>query len=84
VHASHEALTFHSPVTYPSLTLAHPAREVQMFKKRHGVGEGGSELGTDLVLPRRIFHSLAGLFAGETMQQGNFDGDIGYMEETVC
>ena len=28
MHASHEALTLHSP----SLTLAHPAREVRVFK----------------------------------------------------
>jgi hypothetical protein len=32
VHASHEALTLHSPVAHPSLTLAHPAREVRVFK----------------------------------------------------
>ena len=35
VHASHEALTLHSPVARPGsprLTPAHPAREVRVFK----------------------------------------------------
>ena len=32
VHAGHEVLTRRSPVGHPSLTLAHPARKVRMFK----------------------------------------------------
>src|SRR5271156_4414798 len=57
VHASHEALTLHSP----SLTLAHPGSPWLTLLarcrrlKRHGVGERESELGADfgsLVLPR--------------------------------
>jgi hypothetical protein len=32
VHTSHEALTLRSPVAHPSLTLAHPARKVRVFK----------------------------------------------------
>ena len=41
MHASHEALTLHSPVAHPGspwLTLAHPACEVGVLK-RYGVGE---------------------------------------------
>jgi hypothetical protein len=47
VHASHEALTLHTPVAHsrsPSLTLL--AR--WEFLKRYGVGERESELGADL------------------------------------
>ena len=47
MHASHEALTLHSPV-------AHLAREVRVLK-RHGVGEREGELGADFTsidLPR--------------------------------
>jgi hypothetical protein len=34
------------PFTYPSLTLAHPAREMRVLR-RHGVGEREGELGVD-------------------------------------
>jgi hypothetical protein len=54
VHASHEALTLHSPVAHRrSSWLTLLARWECL--KRHGVGEGESELGADfssLVLPR--------------------------------
>jgi hypothetical protein len=54
VHASHEALTLHSPVAHPGspwLTLL-AKRECL---KQHGVGERKGELGADfssIVLPR--------------------------------
>jgi hypothetical protein len=54
VHASHEALTLHSPVAHPgSLWLTLLARRECL--KRHGVGEREGELGADfssLVPPR--------------------------------
>jgi hypothetical protein len=46
VHTSHPALTPSLTRRPPSLTLAHPAREVRVFK-RHGVGEREGELGAD-------------------------------------
>jgi hypothetical protein len=47
VHASYEALTLHSRRS-PSLTLAHPAREVRVFKAAwHGVGEREGGVGAD-------------------------------------
>jgi hypothetical protein len=51
MHASHEALTLHSPVAHlgsPWLTLL--ARRECL--KRHGVGEREGELGADLLLLR--------------------------------
>jgi hypothetical protein len=54
VHASHEALTLHSPVAHPrSPWLTLVARWECL--KRHGVGERESELGADfssIVKPR--------------------------------
>jgi hypothetical protein len=43
VHASHDALTLHSPIASPSLTLLARCECL----KRHGVGEGEGELGMD-------------------------------------
>ena len=60
VYASHEALTFHSPVAHPGsqwLTLDHPWITLLArceCLRRHGVGEGEGELGADfasVVLP---------------------------------
>ena len=51
VHASHEALTLHSPVAHPSLTLLARCECL----KRHGVGEREGELGADFtsLVPQR-------------------------------
>jgi len=43
VHASHEALTLHSPAAHPPLNLLAGCEVL----KRHGVGEGESKLGAD-------------------------------------
>jgi hypothetical protein len=51
VHASHEALTLHSPIAHPRppwLTLLTRCE----VSKRHGVGERESELGANFVLPK--------------------------------
>jgi hypothetical protein len=50
VHASHEALTLHSPVAHPALTLRSPWLTLIArceCLKRHGVGEREGELGAD-------------------------------------
>jgi hypothetical protein len=40
--------------THPSLTIAHPAREVRGLKQ-HGVGEGEGDLGQILLRVAKIF-----------------------------
>ena len=54
MHASHEALTLHSPVAHPGSPWLTLLARCECLK-RHGVGEREGELGADftsLVLPR--------------------------------
>jgi hypothetical protein len=46
VHASHEALTIHSPVAHPGSPWLTLLARCECLK-RHGVGERGGELGAD-------------------------------------
>src|SRR5436305_7754296 len=60
VHASHEALTLHSPVAHPrspSLTLLARCECL----KRHGVGEREGELGADFDSETSAFTSQSKL-----------------------
>jgi hypothetical protein len=62
VHASHEALTLHSPVAHPRSPWLTLLARCECLK-RHGVGEQEGELGADftsLVLPRIHFWSGSG------------------------
>jgi hypothetical protein len=71
VHASHEALTLHSPVAHlgsPWLTLVARCECL----KRHDVGEREGELGADfssLVLPRQQQD-------GKTIRKFSNNGDV--------
>jgi hypothetical protein len=59
VHASHEALTLHSPVAHPGLLWLTLLARCECLK-RHGVGEREGELGADfssIVPPRPLFNS---------------------------
>jgi hypothetical protein len=56
-HASHEALTLHSPVTHPGSPWLTLLARCECLK-RHGVGEREGELGADftsIVLPTHHF-----------------------------
>jgi len=56
MHASHEALTFRSPVAHPGSPWLTLVARCECLK-RHGVGEREGELGADftsLVLPRAV------------------------------
>jgi hypothetical protein len=66
VHASHEALTLHSPVAHPGSPYLTLLARCECLK-RHGVGEREGELGADfssIVLPNHSSRILTVLAAG--------------------